>query len=47
MYINVNHLIFVASKFGRFKRLTYWRILILAVSILMPSKFKFYSHGSL
>ena len=29
---SVNILIFVASKFGDFKRLTYWRSLILAVS---------------
>ena len=28
----VKHLIFVASKFGDFKRLIYWRSLILAVS---------------
>ena len=27
----VNHFIFTASKFGVFKRLTYWRSLILAV----------------
>ena len=28
----VNHLIFVASKFGDFIRLAYWCILVLAVS---------------
>ena len=28
----VNHLIFTVSKFGNFKKLAYWRSLILAVS---------------
>ena len=30
--VTVNHLIFVTSKFDDFKRQTYWRIIILAVS---------------
>ena len=32
MVLIVNHLIFAASTFGDFKRLPYWRNLILAVS---------------
>ena len=31
--LNVKHLIFKASKLGDFKRLIYWRSLILAVSL--------------
>ena len=30
--VTVNHIIFASSKFGDFKRMTYWSSLILAVS---------------
>ena len=41
----VKHQIFAVSKFGNFKRLTYWRSLILVVSNLMPIKIIFYFHA--
>ena len=34
----IKHLIFAASQFGDFKRLTYWHSLILAILNLMPFK---------
>ena len=36
LLLTVKHLIFAESKFGDFKRLTYWHISILAVSQLNP-----------
>ena len=40
----VNHFIFTASKFGDFKRLSYWHSLILTVYHLMPFKVITVSH---
>ena len=40
----VNHLIIMASKLGYFKRLTYWRTLILGVSqINIPKRYHLFS----
>ena len=41
----VNHQIFANSKFGNFKRLTYWCSLILAVSQYNVIKVIFCSHS--